>query len=61
VCVKHAGLGSDFDGALTQPFDTSGLAQVTDALIAEGFKDEEIKMIMGGNAPRVLAENSPRK
>jgi microsomal dipeptidase-like Zn-dependent dipeptidase len=59
--VEHVGLGSDFDGAVTQPFDTSGLVQVTDALLAEGFTDEEIKMIMGGNVIRVLLENLPRE
>lgn len=60
VGVAHVGLGSDFDGAVTQPFDTSGLVQVTDALLSEGFTDEEIKMIMGGNVLRVLSANLPR-
>jgi membrane dipeptidase len=61
VGVGHVGLGSDFDGAVTQPFDTSGLVRVTDALLAEGFNDEEIKMIMGGNVFRVLSQNLPRE
>lgn len=61
VGAAHVGLGSDFDGAVAQPFDTSGLAQVTEALMAEGFKDEEIKMIMGGNVLRVLSVNLPRE
>lgn len=57
--VDHVALGSDFDGAVAEPFDTTGLAQITDALIAEGFTDDEIKLIMGGNAIRVLLANLP--
>lgn len=57
--VEHVGLGSDFDGSVAEPFDTTGLVQITDALIAEGFNDEEIKLIMGGNAIRVLLESLP--
>lgn len=52
--VDHVGLGSDFDGAVTVPFDTSGLAGITDALIAEGFSDGDIEKIMGGNVIRLL-------
>ena len=59
VGVDHVALGSDFDGAVTTPFDTSGLIQVTDALIAEGFNDEEIGKIMGRNALRLLIRNLP--
>lgn len=57
--VEHVGLGSDFDGSIAAPFDTTGLVQITDALIAEGFTDDEIKLIMGGNAIRVLLANLP--
>jgi microsomal dipeptidase-like Zn-dependent dipeptidase len=60
IGTKHVGLGSDFDGAVAQPFDASGLAQITDALLAENFDEEEIKMIMGGNVLRVFMENLPR-
>jgi microsomal dipeptidase-like Zn-dependent dipeptidase len=60
IGTRHVGLGSDFDGAVAQPFDASGLAQITDALLAEGFNEEEIKMIMGGNVLRVFTENLPR-
>jgi len=59
VGVNYVSLGSDFDGAVAQPFDTTGLVQITDALIAEGFTDEEIKLIMGGNAIRVLMVSLP--
>jgi microsomal dipeptidase-like Zn-dependent dipeptidase len=57
--VDHIGLGSDFDGAVTVPFDTSGLVQITDALIAEGFNDTDIEKIMGGNVIRLLKSILP--
>jgi membrane dipeptidase len=59
VGVDHVGLGSDFDGAVTEPFDTTGLVQITDALLAEGFTDEEIGKIMGRNVLRVLIQSLP--
>ncbi len=59
VGVEHAALGSDFDGAVTTPFDAAGLAALTDALLAEGFTETEISAIMGGNTLRVLKENLP--
>ena len=58
--INHIGLGSDFDGAVTVPFDTTGLVQVTDALLGEGFGHDEIKKIMGGNVLRVLREHLPQ-
>jgi microsomal dipeptidase-like Zn-dependent dipeptidase len=59
VGVDHICLGSDFDGAVRTPFDASGLALVTQALLEQGFQDFEIAKIMGGNLFRVLAENLP--
>lgn len=60
VGARSVALGSDFDGAVTAPFDTTGLVEITDALLAEGFGEDEIRMIMGGNVMRVLSENLPR-
>lgn len=60
VGIEHVGLGSDFDGAVSAPFDTAGLVAITDALIEQGFTDDEIRMIMGGNALRVLQEGLPK-
>ena len=57
--VEHVGLGSDYDGAIPAPFDTTGLALITDALMAEGFSETEIGMIMGGNVLRLLLETLP--
>lgn len=57
--MDHVGLGSDFDGSVKVPFDTSGMALITDALLYEGFSEEEIGKIMGGNILRLLSENLP--
>ncbi|MBA3940280.1 MAG: peptidase M19 [Sphingopyxis sp.] len=54
VGIQYVALGSDYDGATTVRFDTSKLAQVTQALIEAGFTDDEIRAAMGGNAIRVL-------
>jgi microsomal dipeptidase-like Zn-dependent dipeptidase len=58
--VAHVALGSDFDGAVTVPFDTTGVVEITDALLAEGFSPEEVRAVMGGNVFRLLAETLPR-
>ena len=52
--IDHVGLGSDFDGGVAVPFDASGLALVTEALLAEGFDEAAVGKVMGGNAIRVL-------
>ena len=57
--LEHVGLGSDFDGAIEAPFDASGLVEVTDALLAEGFGEDEIAGIMGGNVVRVMSHVLP--
>lgn len=54
VGIEHVALGSDYDGAVTVRFDTSELTQVTQALIDEGFSEEEIRAAMGLNAVRIL-------
>ncbi|MET1076831.1 MAG: membrane dipeptidase [Pseudomonas sp.] len=60
IGVEHVALGSDFDGAVHTPFDTSGLAQLTQGLLEGGFTADEISAIMGGNVKRLLLENLPR-
>lgn len=50
----HVALGSDFDGAVDEPFDTTGLVLITDALLKQGFSEIEIKKIMGENVIRTL-------
>ncbi len=54
VGIQHVALGSDYDGATTVRFDTSQLAQVTQALMDEGFTPNEIRAVMGENALRVI-------
>ena len=54
VGVQYVALGSDFDGSTTTRFDTSQLVQVTQALLGEGFTQQEIRAVMGGNALRVI-------
>jgi len=59
--VDHVALGSDFDGAVPLPFDATGMVQLTDVLISDGFTDAEIGAIMGGNALRLLTATLPRR
>ena len=56
VGIDHVALGSDYDGATTVRFDTSQLTQVTQALLDEGFSEDEIRKAMGLNALRVLKQ-----
>jgi membrane dipeptidase len=57
--VEHVALGSDFDGFVAAPFDSTGLVQITDALLAENFTEPEIRMIMGENVQRILLQDLP--
>jgi microsomal dipeptidase-like Zn-dependent dipeptidase len=57
--IEHVALGSDFDGAVATGFDTTGLASIVDALQSEGFRDDEIRQVMGENALRVLGRLLP--
>jgi microsomal dipeptidase-like Zn-dependent dipeptidase len=59
VGPEHVALGSDNDGATTEPFDVTGLVLVTEALLAEGFSEQDIRLIMGGNVARVLLQTLP--
>lgn len=59
IGVDHVALGSDYDGAITAPFDTTGVVQITDALLKEGFREDEIRKIMGENVIRVLQSYLP--
>jgi len=57
--ADHVGLGSDFDGAVTTPFDAAGLARVTQALMDAGLPEETIAKVMGRNVARLLVETLP--
>jgi microsomal dipeptidase-like Zn-dependent dipeptidase len=57
--VNHVGLGSDFDGFTDPPDDlkdASELPKLTQRLVVEGYQEDEIEKILGGNALRVLRE-----
>jgi membrane dipeptidase len=57
--VEHVGLGSDYDGAIKAPFDTSGVVLLTEALLKAGFGEKDIASIMGGNYLRLLGQTLP--
>jgi len=54
IGADHVALGSDFDGAVETPFDTTGLVQITDALLQEGLDEAQIRKVMGENVIRLL-------
>ena len=59
VGAEHLALGSDFDGAVEEPFDTTGLVTITEELLSEGFSEDQIRQIMGENTLRFLSANLP--
>lgn len=56
VGVEHVGLGSDWDGAVATVVDAAGTVHLVQALLDEGFSDDEVRAVMGGNAIRVLRD-----
>ena len=59
--VEHVALGSDFDGAVTEPFDTMGVIEITAVLMDAGYSEGDIRKIMGENAVKFLEENLPQR
>ena len=59
VGIDIIALGSDFDGAVTTGFTSDQIILLTESLIREGFTDDDIRRIMGGNQIRFLLENLP--
>jgi microsomal dipeptidase-like Zn-dependent dipeptidase len=57
--VEHVALGSDFDGAVKQPFDVTGLPLLAEALRVERFSDAEVRAIFTGNAVAFLSKSLP--
>ncbi|MGH9841520.1 MAG: dipeptidase [Blastocatellia bacterium] len=58
VGADHVGLGSDFDGG-SMPVgmeDCSKLPKITEALLRKGYKDADIRKILGENTVRLLAD-----
>ena len=56
---EHVALGSDFDGAVTTPFDATGFPQITQALLDAGMDQTKIESVMGGNVRRLLKSLLP--
>lgn len=56
--IDHVGLGSDFDGANMPEGmdDCTHLPQITEALMRKGYKDDDIRKILGGNLLRVMEQ-----
>jgi len=52
-------LGSDYDGTVTVSLDTSELAAITHALLAQGMPEARIRKVMGENVRRFFSENLP--
>ena len=57
VGVEHVALGSDYDGNVAVPFDITGFPIIVEALMQEGFSEDDIRAIMGENVKRFLLEN----
>jgi len=55
----HVALGSDYDGTIAAPFDSSELSVLTHEMLEAGFSETEIRKVMGENMMRYLAENLP--
>ncbi len=59
VGVDYVGLGSDFDGTDNLPLDLESvdkIPNITKELVKRGYKEEDIKKILGGNFLRVFKE-----
>ncbi len=59
IGTEHIALGSDYDGMVKVVFDVGGLPVLTEALLNSGFSKDEVRLIMGENYLRVLAEVLP--
>ena len=60
IGIDHVGLGADFDGAESFPLGMNSVAdypKITDELIKNGYSENDIKKILGGNVIRLIREN----
>jgi membrane dipeptidase len=61
--VDHVGIGSDWDGINSVPAgleDVSKMPALTAALLRRGYREEDVRKILGGNLLRVLREVTGR-
>lgn len=57
--VQSVGLGSDYDGTLFMPTgleDVSGLPRITAGLLRRGWSEDEVALLLGENALRVMEQ-----
>ena len=57
--IDHVGLGSDFDGTVELPIGLKGadeIPNITKELLNQGYKEDDIKKILGGNFLRVFKD-----
>lgn len=63
--VDHVGLGSDFDGGGMPPGmeDVTHLPQITEALLRQGYRESDVRKVLGENTLRLLekVENVSRE
>ena len=59
VGEDHVALGSDYDGSIEAPFDTSELVVLTEEMLKANFTESEIRKVMGENMMRFLRDNLP--
>ncbi|KQR71245.1 dipeptidase [Pedobacter sp. Leaf176] len=60
IGVDRVGLGADFDGAESFPLGMNSVAdypKITAELIKNGYSENDIKKILGGNVVRLIKEN----
>lgn len=59
VGVDHVALGSDFDGTVTTPIDSSQMAALTSELLQAGYNNEDVAKIMGENVKNFFLNHLP--
>jgi membrane dipeptidase len=60
IGIDHVGLGSDFDGISIVPThleDVSCFVHITQALLNRGYRETDIKKVLGENILRVMSDN----
>lgn len=58
VGPAHVGIGPDFfDAAMPLGMeDCTGLPKITEALVRRGYRDDDVRAILGGNILRVMED-----
>jgi membrane dipeptidase len=59
VGAQYVALGSDFDGAVATPFDSTGLISIAEGLLQAGLSQSDVKLIMGQNVQNLLMKHLP--